>query len=260
MKRKIVCLIIGISLAGLLLCGCKEAEPDTFQTISVTTGQLTGDDDSSPVVKEGSSAFEEEESESENKKQEKSSKKETKEEKDNQNEPVKEAEKENPKEEKKPDAGEKDEEAPSLQEKASVVRVVDGDTYVVNYKDSEIKVRLIGVDTPESVASDEYLEKTGKENTDFGKEVSAYMKTKLSAGDTIFLEFDVDKEDDYGRTLVYAYFSDGEMIQKHLLKNGLAKVMTIQPNVAHSDEFAAIEAEAMKNGVGMWEGYEESFE
>lgn len=144
--------------------------------------------------------------------------------------------------------------------KVTVVRVVDGDTYVVNLDGNETKVRLIGVDTPESVASQEYLDRTGKENTEFGKDVSSYMKDMLSEGSTLYLEFDVDKYDKYDRVLAYAYFEDGEMVQEHLLKKGFARVMTIEPNVAHSERFVELEQEAMNNGVGMWEGYEDLFE
>lgn len=141
----------------------------------------------------------------------------------------------------------------------TVVRVVDGDTYVVNLDGNETKVRLIGVDTPESVASQEYLDRTGKENTEFGKDVSDYMKGMLSEGSILYLEFDVDKYDKYDRVLAYAYFEDGEMVQEHLLKKGFARVMTIEPNVAYSERFVDLEQEAMNNGVGMWEGYEDLF-
>ena len=141
----------------------------------------------------------------------------------------------------------------------TVVRVVDGDTYVVNLDGEETKVRLIGVDTPESVASQEYLDRTGKENTEFGKDVSDYMKGILTEGSILYLEFDVDKYDKYDRVLAYAYFEDGEMVQEHLLKKGFARVMTIEPNVAHSERFVELEQEAMNQGVGMWEGYEDLF-
>ena len=148
----------------------------------------------------------------------------------------------------------------SSMEQVTVVRVVDGDTYVVKLGDDETKVRLIGVDTPESVASEVYLEKTGKENTEFGKSVSDYMKNTIHEGDTLFLEFDVNKYDKYDRILAYAYFPDGEMIQEHLLKKGFAQVMTVQPNVAYSEHFVELEQKAMEEGVGMWEGYEDLFE
>lgn len=148
----------------------------------------------------------------------------------------------------------------STMEKVTVVRVVDGDTYVVNLDGEETKVRLIGVDTPESVAPDSYTEKTGKENTDFGKEVSDYMKEQIKEGDVLFLEFDVSKYDKYNRVLAYAYFPDGEMIQEKLLKEGKAQVMTVQPNSLYSKRFLEIQQKARDEGVGMWADMDKMFD
>lgn len=144
--------------------------------------------------------------------------------------------------------------------KVIVQRVVDGDTYVVNLDGNDVKVRLIGVDTPESVASQEYLDRTGKENTEEGKDISAYMKEMLPVGTILYLEFDVNMYDKYDRVLAYAYMEDGTMIQEHLLNKGFAKVMTIEPNVAHSERFVELEQKAMEEGVGLWADYENVFE
>ncbi len=117
-----------------------------------------------------------------------------------------------------------------------VKRVVDGDTFVI---DNDQKVRLIGIDTPESVASDEYLEKTGKKNTDWGKYASNYTKS-LIEGKTVYLEFDAAREDKYGRLLAYVYLEDGRMLQDVLLMSGYADLMTIQPNVKYADHFVVV--------------------
>ena len=84
-------------------------------------------------------------------------------------------------------------------DKAEVVRVVDGDTVVVKIDGSDFKLRLIGVDTPESVASKEYLDRTGKENTESGKTASEYTKSLLPEGTIVYLEKDVSDTDRYGR-------------------------------------------------------------
>lgn len=141
----------------------------------------------------------------------------------------------------------------------TVKRVVDGDTYLVDIGGKETKLRLIGVDTPESVADDEYLEKSGKENTDFGKDVSNIMKSKLPEGTTLFVVTDVQEMDKYGRMLGYVYFEDGQLIQDYLLSNGYARVMTVQPNVALVDHFVALEQKAMEEGKGIWKDYADSF-
>lgn len=134
----------------------------------------------------------------------------------------------------------------------SVVRVVDGDTYIVDMDGEEARVRLIGVDTPESVAPQSYTEKTGKENTEVGGYISEIMKEVIEQGDTLYLEFDVDMYDKYDRVLAYAYFDDGEMVQDFLLSNGLAQTMTITPNVKYSDHFSEVQRVAMENGIGIW--------
>lgn len=128
-----------------------------------------------------------------------------------------------------------------------VVRVVDGDTAIINIGGEEKRVRFIGVDTPESVNPDE------SKNTEEGKIASQYTKDLLT-GKQVYLEYDVGQEDKYGRTLAYIYLDDGEtMVQDLLLQNGLATVMTIQPNSKYADHFYNLQVEARDNGVGFWE-------
>lgn len=128
-----------------------------------------------------------------------------------------------------------------------VIRVVDGDTIVVLYQGQEEKVRLIGVDTPESVHPD------AEKNNEAGKTASDYTKAQLTGKD-VQLEFDVQKRDKYQRLLAYVYV-DGTMFNKTLLAEGIAKLATFPPNVKYVDEFTAIEKEAQKAGIGLWEGY-----
>lgn len=120
--------------------------------------------------------------------------------------------------------------------KSEVVRVKDGDTYVLNIGGEETTVRLIGVDTPESVAPDEY----SKENTSEGAAVSEIVKQKIRPGDVLYVEYDIEQTDKYGRTLAYLYFEDGVMVQEWLLENGYAQVMTIEPNSKYAERFANV--------------------
>lgn len=128
-----------------------------------------------------------------------------------------------------------------------VIRVVDGDTIVISYLGKEEKVRLIGVDTPESVHSD------ASKNTPYGKIASDYTKAQLT-DKTIQLEFDVQERDKYGRLLAYVYV-DGKMYNKTLLEEGHAKVATFPPNVKYAEEFQRLEQQAQKEQVGMWQDY-----
>ena len=129
----------------------------------------------------------------------------------------------------------------------NVVRIVDGDTIVVDINGTETKVRLIGVDTPESVSSDE------SENTKEGKKASEWT-TNLLTEKQVYLEYDVSTEDKYGRSLAYVYLSDGKtMVNKELIKGGFAQVMTVQPNSKYADEFYDLQVAAREAKVGFWE-------
>lgn len=129
----------------------------------------------------------------------------------------------------------------------TVSRVVDGDTFVYAENGTEIRARLIGIDTPESVAPEE----SGKTNTEEGKIASEYSRTRIE-GKTCFIEYDVSIYDTYNRELVYLYLEDGTLFQDELLSMGYAQVMTIPPNVKYSDHFVELEREAVENGIGFW--------
>lgn len=126
-----------------------------------------------------------------------------------------------------------------------VIRVVDGDTFVIEYEGKQEKVRLIGIDTPESVHPDK------EKNTEFGNEVSNYSK-KMLVGKEVLLEFDVEKRDKYGRLLAYVYL-DGQMYNKILLEKGYAKIATYPPNVKYVEDFTKLQKEARENKQGLWE-------
>lgn len=82
---------------------------------------------------------------------------------------------------------------------ATIAKVVDGDTVKVMLDGQKITVRIIGINTPESVAEDE------SRNTEEGRKASEYVKELLPAGTTVYLEYDLDDEDQYGRTLAYIW-------------------------------------------------------
>lgn len=126
-----------------------------------------------------------------------------------------------------------------------VDRVVDGDTIIVAINGENVTVRMIGVNTPESVAPENY-----KENTDEGVTASDYTK-ELLTGEYVHLEYDKDKDDNYGRTLAYVYLDD-VMVNLHLLEEGYAEVMTIKPNTKYVAKFQETEQKAKENNIGFW--------
>jgi micrococcal nuclease len=127
-----------------------------------------------------------------------------------------------------------------------VVRVVDGDTIVVLLAGHNERVRLIGIDTPESV----------KPNTPvqcFALEASARTKALLPPGSAVKLVRDVELRDRYGRLLAYVYrASDNLFVNLSLARDGYASAYTYPPNVAHAGDFVAAAAEARDAGRGLW--------
>lgn len=124
----------------------------------------------------------------------------------------------------------------------SVSKVVDGDTF---YLDNGEKIRLIGVDAPES-------RRTGKKEIGyFGKEAKEYV-TNLLKGKKVELKFDVGRYDQYHRTLAYVYLEDGTFLNAELVKQGYAMVMTVPPNVKFADKFVRLQQEARENNRGLW--------
>jgi len=128
----------------------------------------------------------------------------------------------------------------------SIKKFVDGDTFWIdNGTPKGEKIRLIGVDAPESK---NYF-KIKKEY--FGKEAADYVK-KLLTNKKVRLEYDVDKTDRYNRTLAYVYLEDGTFLNAKLVKEGYAVVMTIPPNVKHVDTFIKMQKYARENKKGLW--------
>ena len=147
------------------------------------------------------------------------------------------------------------EEPPGFED-ATVVRVVDGDTIVVEVtgrtdgpgagaapEGEEHRVRLIGIDTPESV-------KPGSPVECFGREASEAAKALLE-GQDVQLVKDVEERDAYDRLLRYVYIGS-EMANARLVANGYASAYTYPPNVRHADLFVDLEGEARDRGLGLW--------
>ena len=119
-------------------------------------------------------------------------------------------------------------------------RVVDGDTIVV---ESIGKVRLIGVDTPETVHPRKPVEYFGKEASNFTK--------KMVKGKKVRLEYDQQRKDKYNRTLAYVYLEDGTFLNAEIIKQGYGQAYTKYP-FKYLDQFREYEKEARENKRGLW--------
>lgn len=129
------------------------------------------------------------------------------------------------------------------QGQVAVVRIVDGDTLIVT---GGVRVRLIGINTPESVDPDRPVEC-------FGKEAAAALARLVPPGTPVRLTYDVERTDRFGRTLAYLYrTSDGLFINAALVEQGFAQPATYPPNVAHAAEFAVLAGQARQGRMGLW--------
>lgn len=128
-------------------------------------------------------------------------------------------------------------------ERTTVVDVVDGDTIEVGLGGTVEDVRLIGVDTPETVHPSEPVEC-------FGPRASSYTSTAL-LGESVRLEFDDERRDHYGRLLAYVWL-DGKLFNETLVARGLAEVIIYSPNDAYADTLLGAESKAQSSGRGMW--------
>ncbi|MCX8060755.1 MAG: thermonuclease family protein, partial [Aquificaceae bacterium] len=99
------------------------------------------------------------------------------------------------------------------------------------------------------------VERTGRsmeEIVKMGKEAKRFTQSLLPAGGKVYLEFDVQKTDRYGRLLAYVWLSDGRMLNEVIIKEGYAQVYTIPPNVKYQERLLSAQRRAREEGRGLW--------
>lgn len=127
--------------------------------------------------------------------------------------------------------------------KVEVDRVIDGDTIVVNHEDRLIKIRLIGVDTPETVHPFKPVEF-------YGRQASDYLKRRLE-NQFVSLRFEADKLDKYGRLLAYVYLDDS-FVNEDIIRLGYGLAYTRFP-FKFLEDFVQVESEAKEGLLGLWQ-------
>jgi len=141
-----------------------------------------------------------------------------------------------------------------VQANATVERVVDGDTVVIDADGVSERLRLIGIDTPESVDRNRPV-------MCFGKEASNRLGELLPEGTPVRLERDVEVRDRYDRLLAYVYrASDGQFVNLQMVTEGYAQQYTFPPNVEHTEAFGDAERAARVARVGAWSQCDAPFE
>jgi micrococcal nuclease len=138
-----------------------------------------------------------------------------------------------------------EESTPQAGELRKVVRVVDGDTFFVSPNE---KVRLIGVDTPETKHPKKPVECFGKEATQFTRDAVEGKSIRLVLDK---INTKRQHKDRYGRTLAYAYLDDGTMLNAELIRQGYGHAYTRFP-FRYLVEFRELERQARTQTVGLW--------
>ena len=130
---------------------------------------------------------------------------------------------------------------------AKVTRVIDGDTIEIESGSMKERVMYIGIDTPER----------GKP---YYKEAKEYNQ-RIIGDNLVTLKMDVQLRDKYGRLLAYVYLEDENrtFVNATLVEEGYARVMTVSPNVKHSDLFLKLQREAALNLRGIWQSKQPVF-
>ena len=129
---------------------------------------------------------------------------------------------------------------------ATIVKVVDGDTIIANVSGSRENVRLIGIDTPESVARN-------RPNQCYGAEASAYLKSLLPEGAPVTLILDEEPRDSYDRLLAYVFRPQDDLfVNLDLVAQGYAGTLSYRPNTHYEVLLSRAERRAMQASLGLW--------
>ena len=129
---------------------------------------------------------------------------------------------------------------------AVVVRIIDGDTIDITIDGTDERVRLLGIDTPETKIPDVPPEC-------YGPEASARTIQLLPAGTGVRLERDIVGRDDYGRLLAYVYRLDDDLfVNETLVREGFARLLFIRPNFAYQGLLVDAARAAEREGLGLW--------
>ncbi|NIS74012.1 MAG: thermonuclease [Deltaproteobacteria bacterium] len=140
----------------------------------------------------------------------------------------------------------------------TVTKVVDGDTISVIYRGKRELVRLTGIDAPEEQLNEKAKRDAARSGVDvnliivLGRRATRFTRNVVKKRDTVYLEFDEKKRDEYGRLLAYVWLSDGRMLNEVIVSEGYGRVYRIPPNVRYHDRFQAAQNRAKALRKGVW--------
>lgn len=123
---------------------------------------------------------------------------------------------------------------------AKVVRVNDGDTITAFVDGRYEKIRLIGIDAPEMG------------QRPWGGRAKKHLEDILSSAGPVYVEYDVEKRDKYGRILAYIKTASGRLVNADMLRDGYAVLFTFPPNVKRVDDMISAQKQAREARLGIW--------
>jgi micrococcal nuclease len=124
----------------------------------------------------------------------------------------------------------------------TVVSITDGDTLRLEVDGTELRVRLLGIDTPE----------INPEVECYGAEAEAALAALAPPGSTLGFTYDRDRRDQYDRELLYLFATDGSSINLTLVEQGFARAVLFEPNDRLWDQLRAAERAAQDSRLGLW--------
>jgi micrococcal nuclease len=139
-------------------------------------------------------------------------------------------------------------------EPARVIRVISADTLTILYRGNWEEIKLIGPEAPQTALNDKAYEEalrdsaTPEEILQRGLKATEFVKGLLRYGSQVWIEFDALKRDRYSRLLGYVYLADGRMLNEVILRQGLARLFLVPPNLRYSQRFQEL-ARLAKRGI-----------
>ena len=133
----------------------------------------------------------------------------------------------------------------SEEEFYDVIKVVDGDTIAISLRGKSETIRLIGIDTPETVDSRVAVQC-------FGKEATAKLKSVIGKRVSIEKDEEEGERDKYGRLLAYIYTEEGLFLNKYMIEQGFAFEYMYDDPYKYQKEFKAAQASAKAAKKGLW--------
>ena len=134
----------------------------------------------------------------------------------------------------------------SRQDLATVTNVIDGDTIELRINQTEVRVRLLGIDAPESVHPHLPVQC-------YGPEASTALAELLPVGTAVYIRRDVEVKDHFDRLLLYVYRAEDDLfVNRWLVDQGLADESHYEPNSAKRQELVRAKSSARANSIGLW--------